>query len=500
MNSHIHEHSGFRIPRAISSAFNWNMGRRADPKTAGRHDQSMLQLQAALWAEREFSDDLLLRGNALREAEAWAEEHASALADVDRCFLEECGYAREDAIRAKGRQKLIGSLAILVSLVGLAALNLAFRARSEAAALALAQRDSAVSLEEALQAQGAWEETAVAEARARAEAESSRAAAIVESQQARDQLWQTRAANLTNMAQFVADEEPELAILLALEALDLSHRRDIHSSTTQRGAQVLEESMAGSPLQVSIGYPQATLPSTACLAFWDNGILTEPGPDGQVIAWDVPDGDEILRLPGFGGSLASIWWSPNRRQVLTVHTDGAARVWDSATARLVATLQSESGPIHAAAWSADASRIVTANGRRTAVVWDSSTGLPLQRLQAPYEMATWHVTWSHDDGEIVTTDAVGRSLVWDAHAGQRIGSFGEEEDDMNGREGDEPMRKVRVTLDADGVPTIHAATWETLREVACAVAGRNLTRAEWASYMHPGWSYQSTCPGFPRGE
>ena len=38
-----------------------------------------------------------------------------------------------------------------------------------------------------------------------------------------------------------------------------------------------------------------------------------------------------------------------------------------------------------------------------------------------------------------------------------------------------------------------------LARAACRLAGRNLTRAEWATYMG-GESYRRTCPQYPAGE
>ncbi len=39
-------------------------------------------------------------------------------------------------------------------------------------------------------------------------------------------------------------------------------------------------------------------------------------------------------------------------------------------------------------------------------------------------------------------------------------------------------------------------SWEAY---ACKVAGRNLTKAEWAD-LFPGEAYRVTCPDFPAGE
>jgi hypothetical protein len=42
---------------------------------------------------------------------------------------------------------------------------------------------------------------------------------------------------------------------------------------------------------------------------------------------------------------------------------------------------------------------------------------------------------------------------------------------------------------------LEPAHWE---QTACRLAGRNLTRAEWAQYL-PGRAYEVTCPQWPSG-
>ena len=62
-----------------------------------------LQLQAQVWDQKGRPRDLLLRGDALTEAEGWAEEHAADLTDQDRTYLRESGLLRDQEERERER-------------------------------------------------------------------------------------------------------------------------------------------------------------------------------------------------------------------------------------------------------------------------------------------------------------------------------------------------------------------------------------------------------------
>lgn len=51
----------------------------------------------------------------------------------------------------------------------------------------------------------------------------------------------------------------------------------------------------------------------------------------------------------------------------------------------------------------------------------------------------------------------------------------------------------------DGVETWNVQP-EHWREIACRLAGRNLTQAEWDTYLPNGGEYRQTCEEFPAGE
>ena len=83
---------------------------------------SALQRQAALWDEQHRSPGLLLRGEALEEAERWADSRQDELTSTERDFLAACREARAMAERERRQARRIRWLAIGASIIGLIAI------------------------------------------------------------------------------------------------------------------------------------------------------------------------------------------------------------------------------------------------------------------------------------------------------------------------------------------------------------------------------------------
>jgi hypothetical protein len=93
---------------------------------------SALQRQAALWEEQHRSSGLLLRGEALEEAEHWAADHQDELTPTERDFLAACREARAIAKRERRNNVVIRGFAIITTIGIFMALYSFFQARNEA--------------------------------------------------------------------------------------------------------------------------------------------------------------------------------------------------------------------------------------------------------------------------------------------------------------------------------------------------------------------------------
>ncbi|MCB0183863.1 MAG: SUMF1/EgtB/PvdO family nonheme iron enzyme, partial [Caldilineaceae bacterium] len=127
---------------------------------------SALQRQAALWDEQGRSAGLLLRDEALAEAEAWAADHADELASHEQDFLTACREAHEAAERERRQSRRIRMLAVVavaVAVLAIIAAGIAVNATRQAnEAKVTAQRQTTRAEE---QTQRAEEQTQLAEDR-----------------------------------------------------------------------------------------------------------------------------------------------------------------------------------------------------------------------------------------------------------------------------------------------------------------------------------------------
>ena len=142
------------------------------------------------------------------------------------------------------------------------------------------------------------------------------------------------------------------------------------------------------------------------------------------------------------------------------------------------------------------------NGR--VMAWDTATWARRATLQLPYNPAgvafvargAWLAT-----AQVATADlpeVPSRVDLWDAVTLQPIGDAIKVTGDAGLLATDRPggYRFASGSTSPLGTPMvwdIDPAHWDAM---ACRIAGRNLTHAEWNQYI-PGRPYQTTCPQWP---
>jgi WD40 repeat protein len=139
-------------------------------------------------------------------------------------------------------------------------------------------------------------------------------------------------------------------------------------------------------------------------------------------------------------------------------------VWDVARGE-ARTLQAHAGPVLDAAWAPDGGSFATVSEDGTGVVWSTETLTPLRSVSAgPMPMSS--VRFAADNQTLYSVGAGGTLVAWDLTGSRGIATV------------------LASTTDSD----------EGLLSLACSVAGRDLTEAEWRRYL-PDRSYQDVCPG-----
>jgi WD40 repeat protein len=304
------------------------------------------------------------------------------------------------------------------------------------------------------------------------------------------------------------------------------------------------DTLAGASLAVTVNPGAAHTGSLRALAFAASGRLATGSDDGAVITWDwkpaeggisltgfsegsqrgtvlgvawSPDGaliasggtreSDLLHLwqPGSGladllltGHLDWVWdvaFSPDGALLASASSDTTVRLWDPANRQPALRLLGHTDFVYDVNFSPDGTRLASGSSDDTIRIWDTASGSPLLTLTG-HAGAVSNVIYSPDGRLLVSSSLEGNDIIlWDAHTGAYMYRLPFHTDWVR-----------TIALSPDGQTLASAgddrliilwnfdpAAWVTL---ACGIAGRNLTLAEWNQYL-PGRPYQQTCAAFP---
>ncbi len=146
--------------------------------------------------------------------------------------------------------------------------------------------------------------------------------------------------------------------------------------------------------------------------------------DGTLVFWDLLQGtaaelgwdaQEAQRLPGSGGAVDGLAFSPDGRYLAVGSQDGSVRLLDPLSGGLLATLRGHAGTVRALSFSPDGRRLATAGEDRSLRFWRLPDGAPLG-VQRGHLDAVLGVLLLDDGERAVSVAADGETLQWDADA------------------------------------------------------------------------------------
>jgi WD40 repeat protein len=401
--------------------------------------ETPLRATARRW--RETGDaSLLYRGAALGEAQAWAAANPNEVEPYEADFLEASQQAGQDRARRR-RWYIVGAATSVVVLVVMCVLT----------AAASWQKQSALDARATAVAEASFRATAQAEADARRQ-EAEMAQAEAEEQYQIGRSRELAAASVNSLT-----IDPERSILLALEAISVTHTED--GTILPEAADALQRAVQTSRVQLTlVGHrdlvegiafsPDGTRLATASwdrtAKVWDastgEALLTLRGhnngvdaiafnPDGTRLAtaswdttakvWDASTGQELLTLSGHNDEVQVVAFSADGTRLATGSVDGTAKVWDAATGEGLLTLSGHNDEVYATAFSPDGTRLATGSGDRTTKVWDASTGEALLTLSG-HDDGVRDVAFNPDGTRLATGSIDGTAKVWDASTGEEL--------------------------------------------------------------------------------
>ncbi|WP_203695383.1 nSTAND1 domain-containing NTPase [Catellatospora coxensis] len=238
------------------------------------------------------------------------------------------------------------------------------------------------------------------------------------------------------------------------------------------------------------------------LALSPDGRLAAIDRDKTVVIRDVAAGKETVTLPTSASS--AVFNHDGTR--LTVGRIGAVEVWDLGTGRSIATgrpdEQHRFARVEPLALSRDGRTVVTGDpsnglGDDGMSVWQID-GDELAEQQLTHRTPVTAAAFSPDGRLLAVGGADYAVQLFETETWQPVADPLALHQDTISSLAFSPDGKLVASGSKDGTIRLWAAP-STWIEHACALAGRNLSQAEWEQYAPPGGRYVRLCPQYPSG-
>lgn len=215
----------------------------------------------------------------------------------------------------------------------------------------------------------------------------------------------------------VVDEDPELSILLALEAVERTRVVD---------ATVLPEAESALHRAVTASRIVMRLPGLGGSVDWspDGTVFVTEGPEesGLVDLRDAGTGESVLAFAGHDADINDVAFSADGSLLATTGDDGLLRVWDPDTGDMRGEL-SGSGPVWGVSFSPDGSRVAAGWVNEGVVrVLDLATGEMALEVRARTANLGDSTSFG-PDGELLAMADFSRVVVVDVVTGDRVLEF-----------------------------------------------------------------------------
>ncbi len=351
--------------------------------------QQQTRIAAEQWRHGGESEDALLVGGRLVEAEHWAAERQADIGPLIQRYTAAGAALREQRLQGEvvQRERELAQVQALAAAEHI-------RAQSEAAGrLRLLRLAIALTLVSGVAigaALIAWQAQRQAEASARIA------------------LGRQVAAQAISVMQ----SKPDLALLLSLEALRLD------TTAGSRTALLRELDIDPSLARILYGEPSALF----SLGLQDRQQVLASNEQGAIVAWDRSLGKQSHYLEMTGEPVSAAAVSPLGSR-FAIAQGMKVSLWDATTFTKIATLAGHSAPVRSIAFTRDGRRLLTSGEDEAVLLWDAQSGRQLQSLLA-HNTRTVLGPVSLDGFILLLGDSVaGEDALdlWDATKNERLG-------------------------------------------------------------------------------
>jgi WD40 repeat protein/class 3 adenylate cyclase len=384
--------------------------------------QERLRATLRQWQTSGQDEGVLLRGSPLLEAEGWLERRRGELSPEEIAFIQASVALRDrrTAERESRRRRIIFGLAggLVVALALALVAGLQWRRADEAGDLALSKQYAAETAQAMEASQRAAAETAQAEEAAQREA-----AQAAEAQALRAEKI-SFSRELASAAVYNLETDPELSILLAIQALEMYQ--------TQDAINALHQSVVNSHLLQTIDRNLDLV--MAMHLSPDGSTLAVGGFDSMSYLWDVETGEQLsITLPENPSGMGGIVYHPDGEHFATTGFDGLIKLWEfpegmEGQAQELLVMETEDNICPGALFSPNGELFACANNIDGSVrVWDSMSGELLHKLccheivTAGYQLrGATALAFSADGTNLFSAGTDGTIRIWELASGQEV--------------------------------------------------------------------------------
>jgi WD40 repeat protein/serine/threonine protein kinase len=382
--------------------------------------QERLRQALQQWESSNRDESALLRGVLLAEAESWFTERQADLSEIEQTFIQASMDLRRQKEEAQERQRravlirmgaglvvtTLGLLLVLVlAVVALFTGRQAIRAADEASQ-ARATAEAEAELAET-QRQIAEEQRQIAEEQQQ-EADAQRA--VAEEQQRAAQ-----ARQLVAQTQNLAATQPDLALLLSLEAARTDPGLRLE---TQRS---LLTALETNPRLKT--FLRGHLGEVEDAVFSPDGkiLASAGGADDIIILWDVEKQAPLgPPLTGHSGAVFDLAFSPGGELLASASEDQSIILWDVATGIPAGPpLTGHTGQVEAVAFNRDGTLLASGGSDAQIILWDVANRSQQGQL-AEHESNVTSVAFSPTSNILASGSRDSTVILWDVASRQPL--------------------------------------------------------------------------------
>jgi len=155
-------------------------------------------------------------------------------------------------------------------------------------------------------------------------------------------------------------------------------------------------------------------------------------PDGRQLAsgsrdmslklWDLSSGNELRNFAGHTGEVYSVAFSPDGRTLASASFDKTLKLWDVASGRELRTFTGHTDWVRSVVFSPDGRQLASGGGDMSLKLWDMSSGRELRSLTGHASWVT-AVAFSPDGRQLASGSSDNTLKLWEAASGKELRAF-----------------------------------------------------------------------------